>query len=486
MGCVKSPKKEAPPIAASVPPAWDNPSFSDDELLMAWWTQWEIPGLQSAIEESLSHNQNIQSASARLEAASRSARIAGANMYPQVNGNLSGNRQKQNFIGLPIPGSSGGVLSQKFDTFGANLQLSWELDLWGRIRSAESASIAEFQAVQSDYVGAQLSLIGQTIKSWFAAMEAIEQVRLAEETLDSYLSSEEKIMKRYETGVRSALDVRLARQETSVAKADLAMKSRAKDQALRSLEILIGRYPSGDILPEGDWEMIVEAAPAGLPSEILSRRPDILAAERRLAASGAKIREARGALFPRISLTTSGGTSAAELNEISNSDFSVWALGANLTQPIFQGGRLWNSFKLSKAQRSQALAEYQSTVLSAFAEVENTLASEQYLKDQERYLSEATEEAISALELAESQYESGLINFVTTLTTRRTALQNQSRWLSARRARIDNRVNLYLALGAGVTVADADADADAAEEEEESKRSSRQFEPIKLSMAQER
>ena len=132
------------------------------------------------------------------------------------------------------------------------------------------------------------------------------------------------------------------------------------------------------------------------------------------------------------------------------------------------------------------MAEYQSTVLSAFAEVENTLASEQYLKDQERYLSEATEEAISALELAESQYESGLINFVTTLTTRRAALQNQSRWLSARRARIDNRVNLYLALGAGVTVADADADADAAEEEEESKRSSRQFEPIKLSMAQER
>jgi outer membrane protein TolC len=233
--------------------------------------------------------------------------------------------------------------------------------------------------------------------------------------------------------------------------------------------------------------MNVEAVPAGLPSEILSRRPDIIAAERRLAASGAKIREARGALFPRISLTASGGTSTAELNEISNSDFSVWALGANLTQPIFQGGRLWNSFKLSKAQRSQALAEYQSAALSAFAEVETTLASEQYLKDQERFLHQATEEAIRALDLAESQYESGLINFVTTLTTRRAALQNQSRWLSARRARVDNRVNLYLALGAGVTVADADSnDADSdVDSNAEPKRSSKQFEPIKLSMVQE-
>lgn len=462
VGCVSSPKTESPELAANPPSIWDAPHGSFNEPLTEWWKEWEIPGLQNAITEALEHNQNLQAAAARLETASRSAKIAGANLYPQVNGAISGNRQKQNFIGLPIPGSNGGVLSQKFDNFGANLQLSWELDIWGRIRSAESASLADFEAAKSDYAGARLSLIGQTIKAWFGAMEAVEQERLAEQTVASYESSEEKIMKRYESGVRSALDVRLSRQETSVAQADLAMKRRARDQALRSLEILIGRYPSAEILPEGEWALGVDDPPAGLPSEILERRPDLIAAERRLAASGARIREARAALFPRISLTASGGTSTAELDELANSDFSVWALGANLAQPIFQGGRLWNSYQLSKAQRTQALAEYQSAVLGAFAEVESALASEVFLKEQEFRLRSASEEADRALELAESQYESGLINFTTTLTSRRAALQNASRWLTSRRLRMDNRVNLYLALGAGAVelVEDSNSDLD--------------------------
>jgi outer membrane protein TolC len=189
-----------------------------------------------------------------------------------------------------------------------------------------------------------------------------------------------------------------------------------------------------------------------LPADLVSRRPDLAAAERRVAAAYAGVSSAKRALLPRISLTGSGGTSSNELGDLLNGDFSVWSIAGSLLQPIFQGGRLRANLDLAKTQGEIALTQYQQAALNAFAEVENTLANEQYLNESQIALEEATSQALAARDLAEAQYNRGLINFVTMLETQRSAYDNERQLLTVRRQRLDARIDLYLSLGGGFTL----------------------------------
>jgi NodT family efflux transporter outer membrane factor (OMF) lipoprotein len=191
------------------------------------------------------------------------------------------------------------------------------------------------------------------------------------------------------------------------------------------------------------------AVPAGLPSELLERRPDLAAAERRLAATNMRVREAKSALFPRISLTASGGRTSSELEDLLSSQFNVWSLAGNLAQPLFQGGRLWANVQLNRARATEALEQYLQTVLQAFGEVETALAGERLLAEREATLRAATEQSIAARRLAEDRYRNGLEDFVTLLEAQRRALEAESQWITVRRMRIENRINLHLALGGG-------------------------------------
>jgi NodT family efflux transporter outer membrane factor (OMF) lipoprotein len=400
------------------------------------------------IDEALAHNLDIRGAVARVDAAAAVARLAGASLVPNTSLSSNASRRRQNLIGIPIPGF-GDVISTRSTSIGVSLDVLWELDLWGRVRSGKSATLAELQASWADLAALRLSIAGQTAKAWFALVEAESQLELAEETSDSYQFSASQVRARYQQGVRSSLDLRLALSNLHNAEGLTEVRKLQRDSGIRQLEIFLGRYPSGALVAGGQFPSVSWDVPAGLPSEILIRRPDLLAAERRFAAAEKRVSEARRAFFPQITLTGSGGTLSEELTDLVKGDFSVWSIAAGITQPIFQGGRLRANLAQSHAISDQALAAYASALLNAFGEVESALFAEGALARREASVAEAAEQAQAARRLAEREYNFGLVDYITVLEAQRRAFTFQSELLSVRRERLDARVNLHLALGGG-------------------------------------
>jgi NodT family efflux transporter outer membrane factor (OMF) lipoprotein len=443
------PQRPAPDIEVDIPDNWESRGYGVEGTLAGWWLEFDNAGLQQAIEIALQENYDLKAAVYRLDAAAAQARIVGADLYPHVNAQFTGSRQKRNFIGFPIPGSGGEVPSNTSNLYGVSFNINWEVDLWGRIRAARSASWADFQAVEADLAGFQLSLVGQTIKAWFAAVEADMQTKLSEATVSNYQASNNQVRRRYRLGLTPPLEVRLSESNVANAEAVLIFRRDQLQRSKKQLDVLLGRYPAGRLTLDEDLPGLQSDIPAGLPADIVRRRPDLVAAEKRLAAAYARVLESKRALYPRISLTASGGTSSDELKNLVNGDYSVWNLVGNLLQPLFQGGRLRAGVALSEAREQENLALYANQVLYAYAEVEAALEAEQLLKERELALQEAAEQAVAARELADQRYVSGLTDLIPVLESQRRAFIAQSELLSVKRQRLDNRVDLYLALGGG-------------------------------------
>ena len=420
-----------------------------------WVEQFHDPSLTAYVRDALAHNRDLAEARARIEIAAASARIAGADLYPQIGGSFSGQRQKQNFIGFPIPGAQGGnnVLSTRFNQFGLSLDMSWEVDLWGRIRAAESAAIAEFEASEFDRATAELSLAGQAVKAWVALAEARDQVTLARATVGVFRDTESAIRDRFESGIAEqgqtslASQLLLAQADVATAEDTVAAREELVGRTARQLEILAGRYPAGREGRDAHLPSFPSRPPTGLPATLLDRRPDLAAAERRIAAADQRLLEAKRALLPSLSLSTSTGTVGAQISDILDSNFSVWSLAGNLAQPILQGGRLRANVARRDAELLAAAAEFEQAALTAFAEVENALAAEKYFERRLHALTEAVFLSDEANARARQEYESGTGDLLTVLTAQQTAFTRKSQLLSLKRLRIENRVDLYLALG---------------------------------------
>jgi NodT family efflux transporter outer membrane factor (OMF) lipoprotein len=446
MACT-APRVSHPELGVSTPEEWAGliQTSSDSK----WWNNFNDPVLDALIEEAQGNNHNLKAAATRVRAAAAQAKIAGAPLQPQVSGRLGASRRKQNFIGFPIPGGSNGVASSTSSNFGVSLDVSWELDLWGRLGAAKSAALSDFQAARADHSGARLSLAGQTAKAWFAAIEAHRQKELAEATVQNFTTSSELVRTRYQRGLRPSLDLRLSLSILSNAEANLAQRGLLLDRSTRQLEILLGRYPGAQLDVASDLPEIPSQVPGEIPANLVSRRPDLVAAERRVAAALARTKQAKRSLYPRISLSSSAGTSSSDLNHLLNGDYSVWNLAANLIQPMLQGGRIRGSIEFARAKDQQSLALYVQTALNAFAEVESALSAEGYLESREASLVVATEQSLAARRLAEERYASGLSDLITLLDAQRRAYESESQLLAVRRQRLENRIDLHLALGGG-------------------------------------
>ena len=416
----------------------------------AWWESFGDDDLNHLVGEALERNRDLQAAAARVAAAAAQARIVGADLEPQISADLAAARRQQNFIGLPLPGGSGGVLSSTSTALGANLNISWEVDLWGRLRAAESGSLASLKASELELDAARLSLAGQTAKAWFAVLEAEGQVGVGQRTLDNRRLTMDRIRRRYNVGLSSPLELRFAVSDHALAESLLAQRQRQSEAVRRSLQLLVHRYPSGELQEMSVEEQLPSLpgpVPAGLPAELVTRRPDLAAAESRLLAAGYSVTEARRALYPRLSLTGSAGRASAEVGDLLDEDFSVWSLAGGLLAPLFQGGRLRAAVDLAAARQDESLALYVQRVLSSFAEVEGSLADDGYLERRETALTTAVVEADEALGLAQDQYAAGLVTYLAVLESQRQALNAESQYLSVQRQRLDNRVDLHLALG---------------------------------------
>ncbi|MFN2377608.1 MAG: efflux transporter outer membrane subunit [Candidatus Binatia bacterium] len=420
------------------------------------------PTLARLVAEALEANPDLQVAAARVAMAAADARIAGADLYPKIGLGGNGGRQRDVFVGFPVdaPGVSS-PLSSTTSRLGVSLDISWELDVWGRVRAGREAAGADLAAAVAEWNGARLSLAAQTAKAWFALLEAREQLALAEDTLASWLASAEQVQARYSLGVRSPLDVRLSRTQVAGAEARASVRRLALENTARQLEVLLGRYPAAELAdpareagrPLHHWASL-QPVPAGIPAELLARRPDLVRAEQNVYAADRRVAAAKAALLPRIAITGSAGTVSDDFTHLLDGDFGVWSWAANLMQPILEGGRLRGAVSKAKAGAGAEVSAYISTALVAFAEVESALSGETHLAVTELALESAAREAAAAETLAAERYRSGLEDYVTLLDSRRTALEASSALLEARRRRLDNRVDLVLALGGGLDAAE--------------------------------
>ena len=449
LGCASVPKVKTPePMDWDLPTAWqaDHAVGAVDSL---WWMTLADSTLLALIDEAVVSNWDLKLAASRVAAATAQARIAGAPLWPQLQATGTASRRRQNFIGFPIPGGGSSAPASTSTSYGVSLNLSWEVDLWGRLRAGEAAALAALMASNAELRGARLSLAAQTARGYFAVIEARRQVELARASHDNLRLSQDRIRERYERGLRPALDMRLGRSLLATAEAAFHRRDQQLDVATRQLETLVGRYPAGTLASGGDLPRLRAAVPVGLPSELIRRRPDLAAAERRLAAADARLVQAKRALYPRISLTASSGRSSQELADLLKGDFSVWNLAANLTQPLLQGGRLRGGVELAESQVEAAIAAFAQTVLRALTEVEMALAAEGFLAQQEEALTISAGEALAARRLAEERYRRGLSGLIAMLESQRLAYSAESQLMAVRRQRLDNRVDLHLALGGG-------------------------------------
>jgi len=452
-GCATAPPRDVEKLNLAFPNGWQERASQKPIPDTSWVESFHDPKLTALVDEALLENRNLQTFAGRIKSAEATAIIAGAPAKPQVSGRFDGSRNSRNFIGFPFGGGGGRVVQTSLsNSFGLALNISWEIDLWGRVRAARRAALADLEATTSDYESARLSLAAQTAKVWFALLAEEEQRRLARTALVIFRETEETIRAEFEQGIDRlggdiAAELQLAMADVETARSNVYLRDDTTEELRRQLEVLLGRYPTGDLASGGRLPGVPGRPPAGIPSEVLDRRPDLVAAERRLAAADKRVLEARRSLLPTISLTGSYGTSTPEISEILNGDFTVWNIANNLAQPLLDGRRLLQSIEVRKAEADVALAEFQQTALTAFQEVETALSSEKHLTSRQSALQEAVRLQRGALDRARANYREGTGDVLTILRAQQQLIQSESTLIEVRRARLENRVDLHLALG---------------------------------------
>ncbi len=407
----------------------------------AWLGDFADPRLEALVAEALSGNLGLQAGMARMEQAMAVARIEGADRLPSLS--ISGSAQRSQsytiFQETPVQ-----TLGNRYE-IGA--VASWEIDLWGRVRAQAAAANASAAAARADYEALRLSLATRIAQAWFNAIEARSQEALARETVASFESNLTTVEERFRRGLSPALDLRLTRANVATARANYSLQRRLADTAVRTLEVLLGRYPSAGLVPAEALPRLEDGVPSGLPSGLLDRRPDILAARQRVVAADAGLIEAQRSLLPAISLTARYGRASRELDDLLDDNFDVWSLLGNITAPVFQGGRLRANVDRSNSALAEAMANYQNAVLTSFREVESALVGETLLAEQLAAVELSAEESVGAQQLAEERYERGLVDIITVLESQRRAFNARSAALAVHNQLLQNRLALYLALG---------------------------------------
>ena len=457
VGCIaKPPDYNASLLGFDLPEGWESTGARMGGPDSNWVASFGDGRLNNLVEEVKKNNYDLKIAASRMKQAEGDAKIAGAKLYPRGRLSYNGSRTQQSFIGLPFinpqtgsvgTAGDGGLSTSLSNNFGVSLDLDWELDLWGRIRTGQSAAIADYQASKVELGGFKQSLTAQTAKVWFAIQEADQQVKLAQETLESYRESERTISDGFELANLPASQLRLAKSQTASAEALVEERRGQKTLAIRQLQILLGEYPSGKYTAPGKFSRLPKAPPTGLPSDLIHRRADMIAAERRVAAADKRIHEAKLALFPQISLTGSGGTASETLRNSLNPDNLIWSIAGSVSQVVFSGGEVAANVSKRKAITEEEIANYQRTALNAFSEVEGALTSEDLLRRREESLLRSEKFLQEAYTRSMDEYRDGVGDILTILTTQQQLLQAKSQVLSIRRMRLENRVDLHLALG---------------------------------------
>ncbi len=407
-----------------------------------WWRGFKSPDLDAFIAEAESANDDLRAAIARVEQADAQRRIALAPLLPAVGVSANASRARQ-----PVPGSAS---YQTGNDFNPLVTASYELDFWGKNRAGYVAAAATEKASRYDRMTVELTVLSGVATSYFQALELRDRVAIAEKNLANASEALRGLKLEQKAGTATALDV--AQQETVVdtVNASIPPLRQQLRQSLDALAILVGSTPETVDVTHGQLDAVAQPqVRPGLPSELLTRRPDVAEAEAQLIAANANIGAARAAFFPTISLTANGGYESAALATLLTPATRVWALGAGLTQPIFQGGAVLGQYRYSQARYRELLADYHKAVISALANVEDALIAVQETSDQVSRQQQATEQARRAYRFAQAQMHAGTINVLTLLNTETTLFTAEDALAQAKYAHLQSLVSLYQALGGG-------------------------------------
>lgn len=440
-GCISPPQRSVQEVGAKVPDQWSGTAAFNQPIPEHWSILFDDEQLRGLIEVALENNYELKAASARVDAAIAQARIDGSGRWPQFF--LSADHQQ-------VQIREAGFGSSRFGVFEALFGVSWEIDVWGRIRDFQRAAMSEADASLADYHGARLSLAARVAQSYFELVEAKLQASVVEQSIKDRTIIANLVRGRFQRGLVRGLDLRLALTDLANAEAELKEAHNSIQIITRRLEILLGRYPQANQYVALVLPPLPQALTAGLPAELLERRPDIVAAFDRLKAADFRTTSSEKLRLPRVTLTAAGGMRSADLTDLVDPRSVAWNVFAGLMQPVFTGGRITGEIFRNQARAEEALNLYKNTALNAFREVELALAAEEWLREQEVALRKAVEQTESSQKLAIYSYRNGLIQILTLLDSYRSTLNAQSAHLSITRQLLSNRINLYLALGGHV------------------------------------
>jgi len=452
IGCrnIVPPNSQISKVKDMAPGRWTATKEAKGGVDHAWVRRFGDSKLTRLVDQALAANYDLRGSAENVIQAQQSAVIAGVPARPTADFRYDGRRSETAFIGFPFGGS------QISDNFGTSLDINWEPDVWGVIAAGQSAALAEIEVQSAQYRAARASLAAQICKAWFLLAESEMQVGLSNDALTIRKETEVAIKERFERSLGeeggSASQLRLAQTDIATTKAELSQRKGQAEAARRQLELLTGKYPSAKIPGVSVLPRLPKKPPVGLPSELLLRRPDIIAAERNYAASMKRVEQTKLAVYPSFKLTGSAGTVSDSLSDLLDSNFGVWSLGKSVVQPILTGGRIKAEARSRRSVERQRLAQLQSTTLKAFGEVENALASDRWLAKRISELGEALKLAKEAATAADEDYRGGTGDILTVLSAKNQQITIASQLLTLRRLQLENRVDLHLALGGGFTV----------------------------------
>lgn len=442
-GCSLTPDYERPEL--DVPDGWVQPAPAGESIAnLPWWELFQDDALRTHIETALAENKDLAASLARIQEAREAVTITRADQLPLLDVFTGAGRGRPSRVLVP------GAATR--DNFQVGAGLSFEIDLWRKLARATEASRADLLSTEAAHRNVTISLVAEVASSYFLLRDVDARLTIAERTAESRRGSLEIIRARFEKGTIPELDVNQAEIELAIAEAAVASFERAVAQTEYALRILMGRNPGP--VPRGlslEEQVLPPEVPAGLPSQLLQRRPDVVAAEERLAAETARIGVAEALRYPSFTLTGSLGFASDELSELNSGEAKAWNAAAGIFQPLFNSGKLKAEAQAQRARTEQVLKDYEATLQQAFREVEDALVSVRTFRAEHAARRRQVTAARRAGRLSRARYDGGVVDYLEVLDTERSLFSSELDESATRQQALSAVVQLYKALGGGWT-----------------------------------
>lgn len=438
-GCAVGPDYEVPSVELEA--AFKNAGFSEPPPEGSWWTLFNDGELSRYIREAEKNSPNARAALARYDLARGALGVESADAYPSVTGEAFAERRTDS--------GNSNFSAGSYEDYRAALNVSWEIDLWGRVRRKIGAAVAETEAAGYEYRGALLSLRGEVARTYLSLRFADAEIALLEETRELRAEARRLMKARFDGGASSRIDYERSVTEHESVKSEIEQLRAERGKLENALAALVGRSASGFRVAAKSGRPAIPSPPGAAPSDLLRRRPDIAAAERRLAAASETIGFAIASYLPRLSLNGEGGFRSLQASDLFDSGSKLWSIGPQLDIPIFQGGRGLGDKRRAEAAYREALENYRDTLLQAVREAEDAMVDGRRLRDAASSRQRGAKSARTAAELVRKRYAGGATDYFEVVESERTSLSEQRAALAIERARALAATRLIQALGGG-------------------------------------